>query len=633
MKSSKSDTKAESEKSTEPHQNTRETAESIIIAFILAFLFRAFVAEAFVIPTGSMAPTLMGAHKDIQCEYCGDQFQNTASLEFEQESGKLTNRVAIAGYCSNCRAENAYDFAGNGNHATFSGDRILVSKFDYIFRDPNRWDVLVFKYPNDARMNYIKRLIGLPGEHLRIELGDIYTRKGADQPWQIARKPPHKIVAMSQVVYDSEHLAPKMISAGWPSLWQPWPAPAAESTAPTGWQVNHQAQGWSAEVKPGKSTNTQWLRYFHQYLDSDSWEQLARSNTPTPTAPYNVNLITDYLAYNTTVETLRGNVYSGASKLHPKITRENRAIHRLNESRNASNLGKPPNDGLHWVGDLAAEFAVEIAGQSGIVSLDLVEFGLHFRCDIDVASGKASLKALDRDQSVEVFGNSVPTAQTRVRGPGRYRLRIANFDDRIVLWVNGWPVKFDRSTDYDSHRWRSADQRRPHWSPQDPMDAAPIGIGAKDVDIKLDRAQVWRDIYYIAGHQNFSRYSDYDLFDSSLVDGLPDPELRNEINNFRIAMDMRTWLAISATYSQPEWWAKSNLFGAKRNRLEFQLEAEQFFPMGDNSAASSDARAWTGHNYVERRFIVGKALLVFFPHYWRAPIPFLPNIGRMRLIR
>ena len=39
----------------------RETVEAFVVAFILALLFRAFLAEAFVIPTGSMAPTLMGA--------------------------------------------------------------------------------------------------------------------------------------------------------------------------------------------------------------------------------------------------------------------------------------------------------------------------------------------------------------------------------------------------------------------------------------------------------------------------------------------------------------------------------------------------------------------------------------------
>ena len=60
---------------------TRETVESIVIAFILAFLFRAFEAEAFVIPTGSMAPTLQGRHKDVNCAECGHNFRSSASQE------------------------------------------------------------------------------------------------------------------------------------------------------------------------------------------------------------------------------------------------------------------------------------------------------------------------------------------------------------------------------------------------------------------------------------------------------------------------------------------------------------------------------------------------------------------------
>ena len=133
-------------------QSTRETIESIIVAFILAFLFRAFVAEAFVIPTGSMAPTLMGAHKDISCDHCGQPYQASASSEFESGTQVLSRNVAIASTCATCRGLNAYDFRGNSNHATFSGDRILVSKFDYVFHQPERWDVFVFKYPQGAHM-------------------------------------------------------------------------------------------------------------------------------------------------------------------------------------------------------------------------------------------------------------------------------------------------------------------------------------------------------------------------------------------------------------------------------------------------------------------------------------------------
>src|SRR3954470_13036049 len=52
----------------------KETVEAILVAFILAFIFRGFVVEAFVIPTGSMAPTLLGAHMRFVCNDCGYRF-------------------------------------------------------------------------------------------------------------------------------------------------------------------------------------------------------------------------------------------------------------------------------------------------------------------------------------------------------------------------------------------------------------------------------------------------------------------------------------------------------------------------------------------------------------------------------
>ena len=59
----------------------RELIESVAIAFILAFMFRTFEAEAFVIPTGSMAPTLMGRHKDVICRKCKYPYRVSASEE------------------------------------------------------------------------------------------------------------------------------------------------------------------------------------------------------------------------------------------------------------------------------------------------------------------------------------------------------------------------------------------------------------------------------------------------------------------------------------------------------------------------------------------------------------------------
>ncbi len=633
------DKKSQDKKSANPNA-TRETVESVVVAFILAFLFRAFVAEAFVIPTGSMAPTLMGAHKDTICEYCGAQYQSTASPEYDKDDGSLTDTVAVGSVCAMCRATNAFDLAGNRNHSTFSGDRILVSKFDYLFKDPKRWDVLVFKYPLDARMNYIKRLVGLPGEKLHIEGGDVYLRKIDTEPWSLARKPPHKALAMMQVVSDTNHQGRELVKKGWPSLWQPQ---AKSSASPQhAWSVTQNVDDWSAQLQASQSSSTQWLRYYHKFVDRSPFE---RGSTGQEIGkPYDTNLITDFLAYNTTMFGPRGAVYDfneraatsylgrwrfAPWKLKPEITSENRALDVMrSKSIKTEGIQGPILDGLHWVSDLAAEFDVEVKSSTGTLSVDLVEFGVHYRCDVDIASGKAQIVATDNGKTVELFGDSkvkvTPETTVSIRGPGRYRIRYANIDDQLMLWINGSLVEFNVPTVYDSHKLRTGNARRPYWTPDDPLDAAPIAIGGTTADLTVHRAQVWRDIYYIAIQPPV--YSDYNLFAMEpIIASIKDPKIAASLQR------MDEFDVITYIYAQPELWEKTPLF-ASRGVFEHELRDGEFFPMGDNSAASSDARDWRGHNYVERRFLIGKALLVFWPHSWKSPVPY-PNLARMGRIR
>lgn len=57
----------------------------------------------------------------------------------------------------------------------FAGDFVVVNKLAYSFGSPGRGDVIVFHFPpNPAQDPYIKRIIGLPGENLRIEDGEVY---------------------------------------------------------------------------------------------------------------------------------------------------------------------------------------------------------------------------------------------------------------------------------------------------------------------------------------------------------------------------------------------------------------------------------------------------------------------------
>lgn len=188
----------------------RDTVESIWIAIVLAFVLRAFIVEAFVIPTGSMAPRLLGEHWDLQCQNCGYQF----AFGWPGGHDPLPRRdarqsPAPKAHCPNCSAEypNKPEFIN-------AGDRVLVMKYLYHFAPPQPWDVVVFKNPQNNHENYIKRLIGLPGETIEIIHGDIFFRT-AKTPWQVRRKGETAQEAMWQVVFDNDYQCDKDAIKQW----------------------------------------------------------------------------------------------------------------------------------------------------------------------------------------------------------------------------------------------------------------------------------------------------------------------------------------------------------------------------------------------------------------------------------
>lgn len=192
--------------SDEPKTTRHTTAESIantfewlITAFVLAFVFRAFILEAFRIPTGSMADTLMGDHFRICCTQCGYSYEYNFNPyiqnAYKTAAGSGFYRLMPAPRCPSCGYyENSNTLVPKSN-----GDRILVFKCLYQFVEPKRWDVTVFKNPLEPKENYIKRLIAKPGETVEIIDGDIYING------TLARKPPKVQEEMWMCVYNNDY--------------------------------------------------------------------------------------------------------------------------------------------------------------------------------------------------------------------------------------------------------------------------------------------------------------------------------------------------------------------------------------------------------------------------------------------
>jgi len=138
-------------------------AESLVL-FISAILFlRSLAVEPFGVPTGSMAPTLIGNHKCVNCPRCGYPIRIG-------EPGKQHSHYPKA-HCPNC----GKDEIELDTVIELAGDRLLVDKNVFTLRSPRRWEPAVFRCPSDLTKPYVKRVVGLPGEKIQVVDGDIHT--------------------------------------------------------------------------------------------------------------------------------------------------------------------------------------------------------------------------------------------------------------------------------------------------------------------------------------------------------------------------------------------------------------------------------------------------------------------------
>ena len=81
----------------------------------------------------------------------------------------------------------------------YDREYLLVDEISYRFREPERGEVVVFRYPEDPREYFIKRIIGLPGETLKIDNGGVYLLDKSTNSWTK--------LAESYLVSDSDTLA------------------------------------------------------------------------------------------------------------------------------------------------------------------------------------------------------------------------------------------------------------------------------------------------------------------------------------------------------------------------------------------------------------------------------------------
>jgi signal peptidase I len=419
--------------------------------------------SGYVVPTGAMADTIYGYHKEVVCPRCGLPFAVNASAEADQGPGFTRMRITRA-CCPGCYAPIQFgDIRPPDNREAVipdpglrTGDRILVGRrlLGAGLFPPRRFDVVVFDWLNPADVRagrptqpipYVMRVIGLPGERIAIHRGKLFVLAAGQEPaparnpdenhpeeeapgnnplldaegvqlyqegrFQLLRKGPRHLLALRRLVYDTRY-------------------PAKDLAGPEyrRWVAD---KGWSEDTGGycSDGAGVAWLRYRHVLRDRDG-----------------PRLITDFVGYNTSFG------------------------HR------------PGEEGRNYVGDLMLECAAEV-GNAGVLTLELSRGPDRFQARFDLGKQSCSLVRLAHGQKPEVLKEtslSLPAGKSVC-------LRFANIDERLTVWVDD-RLPFGDGVEYEGPRklvpTRENDLERP------------ASVGTEGAAVKLAWMRLFRDNYY-----------------------------------------------------------------------------------------------------------------------------------------
>jgi signal peptidase I len=589
---------------------------SVLLAAGIFFGVRYGAAEAFVVPTGSMAETLIGYHKDVVCPECGYAFPVNASQQAEPTLGQPE---WVAGcICPNCRRRISFTAGGASapdpgailDPAASGGDRFAVGRglLGADMTAPRRMDCIAFEPPGAPLDPHpspggcvVKRLAGLPGESPAIHGGDLYilaAEKGpkfdspgtagpkasmhvndpetlqrfTDGKFEIVRKSPDNILAMERIVYDDDHQARDLAGVQMPRWADRGPggwaddgkncfrlaAPADDAVHWLGYRHLLRDEKMEADVRKQRLDA---LLKRDKGLRDEARRQLKEMQ---PGEPRGHDLTADRLppAFLDTHLPAREDVLP---QLREAYAKEPSALitdflgYNTWEGRRT---GGPHLPGENWVGDLILECDAQADQPKGQLTLELSKGMDRFRARFDLASGDCKLLRVHDAGKKGEREEELACKPTGFKG-GSHHVRLANVDRRLTVWVDG-NLPFGDGVAYSppEDEGPSADN-----------DLEPAGIGVRGAAAAVHGLKLWRDVYYTTARHDLPS----------------DPDGGFGVN-----------------FSKPDTWGPLGRLPVKT----FYVPPDCYFLLGDNSTESSDSR-WFGP--VPRRLLLGKAFLVYYP--------------------
>jgi signal peptidase I len=398
-----------------------------------------------------------GYQKIVTCPECQLVFPVNCSQQIDAQDDRRPVDV-MSCTCPNCGSEVHFPSATDPPPNT--GDRVIAAKIGY--GSLERFQVVVFDFPvtNEkyrsnrerptAQIRYLDRLIGLPGETIAIHDGKLYV--ASDLNYEGRPRPDKPEQAWNpEFSYRNDEQAIRHFKQGKFHILRK-PPETLLALSRLVYDNDHQAQDlikagepprWSAEAgwtaddakQPRRFDSTggpggvAWLRYRHLLRGSDK-----------------PSLITDFSGYN-----------SGQLR------------------------GLPPSN---WVGDLMLDCTVNVSKPEGELRLALAKGSDRFEARLALHSGDCTL--------VQITSKGEKQLDSRPAGlgrPGTARLRFANIDDRLILWVD------DRLPFGDGVNYEPSSSEGPIYA----NDLQPASIGINSAGVSVSKLKLWRDTYYTLG--------------------------------------------------------------------------------------------------------------------------------------
>lgn len=541
--------------------------ESVVALAIAVILFRTFQAEGYMISTGSMAPSLLGYHKQVICPRCDYAFtygvaydDSVSSNRFQaprHSNGEVIHQSGQYATCPNC-STHSIDLS---NVPRNEGDQLLVFKHAYYLKRPQRWEVAVFQNPMKPTQAYVKRVVGLPGESVQVKQGDLYING------KIQRKDLQTQHAVRLLVYD-HHYQPEN-----DEFFQPRFIPVEDETQNENGTDSEASPAWIPQgdqfvfdATGGNPLNSSarkqwsWAKYqhwkrqggnYHTPVSLEEWP--AEIERPEP--------VLGRIQFDELKKQVSCKGAMTAEDCHRLLEQTDNdefryAIALLYEKSHVApimdhygyNSGLE-NQRANPVHDFMFECDLKVISGEGEFAIELFDGHHRFRNIIDFQAGQVSLFIDDQQKAVQ---------KGKLQGDFRTQavtVEMSLIDRQVLLAIDGQlvyqPLFYSEST-------------KPRKAIREPL-----RFGANGGHLRISNLKLYRDIHYSRG---------------KALHGVDEP---------------------------------------------YQLDDQSYFVLGDNSPVSLDSRSWSEGN-VDRKYLLGKPFLVHLPSR-QGEVKIGDHVGHLRI--